>query len=196
MESRDLFAAACFAIVVTMVLLKLRYGPGSRRRKAAFTPAPSPLIRKGRIIVSGLKMAQANAMLADFARLYDLDAATFAVADSGEAVRVSWTRPITTDTALFLVNYLAYPSDDRLPGRQVEVAGVIPVPAEIAPKGVAAGTLAKIFVPEDDTEHDLVHALTADGRAFRISFTRMAWEPVAAAHASGWVSRLAFATEN
>jgi hypothetical protein len=133
-------------------------------------------------------------MLADFAKRYDLDAATFAVSDAGDALQVKWKRPITTDIALYLVNYLHDPEASGTP--KAMVAGVIPVPGEIAPQGVTPGTLAKVFVPEDDTEHDLVHAMTPDGRAFRISFTRMTWEPVGAAGASDWVQHLPFTTES
>ncbi|ANK11902.1 hypothetical protein A9D12_01905 [Erythrobacter neustonensis] len=190
-ESRDLFAAACLVFGIAMVMLKLHYGPGARQRKAV----TSPTIGRGWIVVSGLTAAQVEAILADFAKLYDLPAATFAVKGAGAVVQVSWTRPITTDIALFLVNFLTYPADQTLPDAQPLAVGVIPVPAGIAPDGVAADTLAKIFVPEGDTEHDLVHALVEDGRAFRISFTRMKWQSVTRPQTPAFAARVAFALE-
>ena len=189
MASRDLFVAACFLFVVAMVDLNIQYRSNRSKKD------PAPELRAGHIHVTGWSTAEARRILGDFAKRYDLDAATFAVSDADGGVRVRWTYPITSDVALFLVNYLAYPADLDLSGKPHEAVGVIPVPAGIAPDDVAAGTLAKIYVPEDDTEHDLVHALLADGRAFRISFARMTWQPAGTPRASDRVQRLAFRTE-
>ncbi|MBU7580957.1 MAG: hypothetical protein KAF27_10890 [Porphyrobacter sp.] len=191
MESRDLFAAACLVFVIAVVMLKLGYGPASRRRRKPLAPD----IRNGRVIVTGLSAVQVKASLAEFAKLYDLDAATFTVKAAGDALQVTWTRSISSHIALYLVNYLAYPADDTSGDRRAEAVGVIAVPQGIAPEGLAPGTLTQIFVPVGDTEHDLVHALAADGRAFRISFTRMAWEPIGSPKAPALAGKVAFALE-
>ncbi|GIX19572.1 MAG: hypothetical protein KatS3mg120_1248 [Erythrobacter sp.] len=176
---------------VIVAILAARYRTGASRRAAA----PAPARVRGRIIVSGLSAAQTKTILGDFARLYDLDAQTFAALPTRDAMEVRWTRAITSDIALFLVNYLTYPGDRQVSGAPPQAVGVIAVPADIAHDGVTPGTLAKIFVPEGDTEHDLVHALTAGGRAFRISFTRMKWEPVATPKAPALADKVAFALE-
>jgi len=185
-------AIACFGIAAYLLAMIARQ---SNRRARAAAMASDAELKSGRVITSGWSAAEVRKILKDFAGLYDLDAATFVVTDAGGALQVTWKRPITTSIALYLVNYLAYPGADGLSGRQSEAVGVIPVPADIAPDGVSPGTLAKIFVPEDDTEHDLVHALTADDRAFRISFTRMAWQPITAARAPALAGQVAFRLE-
>ncbi|MFN4239853.1 MAG: hypothetical protein ACK4E5_04335 [Erythrobacter cryptus] len=50
-------------------------------------------------------------------------------------------------------------------------------------------------MPEGDTEFDLVHAFAADGRALRISFTRMKWEPISSPEAPALSGKAAFALE-
>ena len=191
MESKHLFVAACFLFVLGMVILKLRHGPGSRRRKK--TAAPEPDLASGRILVSGWSAAEIRRILADFAKMYDLVSETFRLSAAVEGLQqITWTRPIDSDTAFYLVNYLHYPMNMVLKGRSPEAVAVIAVPVGIAPKGLAPGSLAKIYVPEGDTEHDLVHALTSDGRAFRISFTQLKWEPVDAPRASALVGKTAF----
>ncbi|MCL9998138.1 MAG: hypothetical protein NBV68_02040 [Erythrobacter sp.] len=191
MESKHLFVAACFLFVLGMVILKIRYGPGSGLRKKA--AAPEPDLPSGRILVTGWSAAETRRILADFAKMYDLAPDTVQLAAPAEGPQqITWTRPIDSDTAFYLVNYLHYPMKIALEGRNPEAVGVIAVPAGIAPKGLAPGTLAKIYVPEGDTEHDLVHALTGDGRAYRISFTRLKWEPIDAPRAPALVGKTAF----
>jgi hypothetical protein len=168
-------------------------GRFARPRKAE---PPEPELDRGRILVTGWSAAETKAILADFAKLYKLPPDIFAfAAPAGEPQRIAWKQPMASDTAFYLVNYLHYPMDMALEGRKPEVVAVIAVPSGIAPKDVAPGTLAKVFVPVGDTEHDLVHALTEAGRAFRISFTRLKWEPVADARAPALAAQVAFALE-
>jgi hypothetical protein len=191
MEGPVLIAAAGIMAIVIMTMIKLRYGFTSGRR----TAAPAPPLKSGRIIVTGLGMTQVQTILAEFAGLHDLDAQILATSPAGDATEVRWTRPITSDIALFLVNYLTYPGDQQRSGAQPRAVGVIAVPPDIAPECLAPGTLTKIFVPEGDTEFDLVHAFAADGRAFRISFTRMKWEPISSPKAPALAGKAAFALE-
>lgn len=189
MESKHLFIAACFILVLGMVILKDRV-LGGRQPKAV----PSePDLAGGRILVTGWSAAETGHILADFAKMYDLDSQTFQLsAPAGEPLQITWKRPISSDTALFLVNYLYYPMKMVIEGRNAEAVAVIAVPSDIAPDGLAPGSLAKVYVPDGDSEHDLVHALTSDGRAFRISFTSMTWEPTDAPRAPALVHKTAF----
>ncbi|MDP5102741.1 MAG: hypothetical protein NWP98_02330 [Erythrobacter sp.] len=182
-------AIAAFGLAACLLALIARH---SNRRARAGAGALEADLASGRIVLSGWSAAEARDIIADFAKLYGLGAETFAISGEGPVVQVTWKRPVTANTALYLVNYLTYPANRDLSGRQAVAVGVIPVPASVAPAGVAPGTLAKIFVPESDTEHDLVHALTTGGRTFRISFTRMAWEAIAAARAPSLVEQVAF----
>lgn len=117
---------------VIVAILAARYRTGASRRAAA----PAPARVRGRIIVSGLSAAQTKTILGDFARLYDLDAQTFAALPTRDAMEVRWTRAITSDIALFLVNYLTYPGDRQVSGAPPQAVGVIAVPADIAHDGV------------------------------------------------------------
>ena len=186
-NSAVLLALVVMAAVALIVIQRFA------RQRGAGRGAPASALADGRVIVTGWTVAETRAILDAFAGLYDLDASTFAVSPVGDAAQVTWPRPVATDTALFLVNYLVYPSDPALAGRTAEAVAVIAVPAKIAPEGLAPGTLAKVYVPADDTEHDLVHALTPGGSAYRIGFTDMKWQAVDTPRATPLVAKVAFA---
>lgn len=130
MEGPVLIAAAGIIAIVIMTMIKLRYGSTSGRR----TAAPAPPLKSGRIIVTGLGMTQVQSILAEFAGLYDPDAQSLAASPAGDATEVRWTRPITSDIALFLVNYLIYRGDQQRSGAQPRAVGVIGVPQDIPPR--------------------------------------------------------------
>ncbi len=164
------------------------------RKSAAEIPA-TPDLGSGHILVTGWRESELAQILADFSLMYDADSVFAVAGQQGEALRIVWKRPIATDTALFLVNYLHYPHDFDLTKRQPHAVAMFPVSEGIAPDGVAANTLAKAFVPDNDSEHDVVHALLKYGRAFRISFTDMRWEPITEAKASAMVRGVRFAKD-
>ncbi|MBI1402692.1 MAG: hypothetical protein GC147_05720 [Porphyrobacter sp.] len=182
--------------IILGILLAATMFLAGRFQRRRVSSAPEPDLDRGRILVTGWSAAETKSILADFARLYTLPSDIFALAaPTGEPQRITWNQPIASDIAFYLVNYLHYPMDMALAGRKPEVVAVIAVPSGIAPGKVPAGTLAKVFVPVGDTEHDLVHALSEAGRAFRISFTRLKWEPVADARAPALAGQVAFALE-
>jgi len=189
-NTAELVAVAIVAMVVIFGVQHLAGKLGgmfARRRDV-----PTPDLASGRVIVTGWSAAEARTILKAFAKLYDLDEAIFAVSDAGEALEVRWKRPIASGTAFYLVNYLHYPMEFDLSGRRPEAVAVIAVPEALAPNGIASGTLVKVYVPEGDTEYDLVHALTPNDRAYRISFTRLKWERIDAPRASPLVQQVAF----
>jgi hypothetical protein len=178
------------AVAAAAVAVRVWQGRG-----AAALSATAPDLASGHILVTGWHQAELANILDDFALMYDADSVFALAGEQGEALRIVWKRPIATDTALFLVNYLHYPHDFDLTKRQPHAVAMFPVSEGIAPDGVAANTLAKAFVPDNDPEHDVVHALLKDGRAFRISFTDMRWAPITEAKASAMVRGVRFAKD-
>lgn len=167
-------------------------------RGISFKPATldAPLIATGAIHVTVWHKDELAVILDDFAAKSHADRKAFRVTRlSSGAHRIAWTRPIGSDLALYLVHYLVYPGDMHLQGRAPEAVAVIPVPQGLPTVGAATGSLAKVFVPAGDADQSGVHALLADGRAFRRRYGRADWEPIPSAKASALVRVLPFAIE-
>lgn len=93
--------------------------------------------------------------------------------------KVSFPAGIAPDMFAFLVNYVRYPRDFELRGRQILVVGRVTLAGPFAPPVPdVAGRNAVFYVPTNDTEYDLIFVKTDDGRAFEVSFTDMRWKPV------------------
>jgi hypothetical protein len=76
----------------------------------------------------------------------------------------------------YLVNYVQYPKGFDLTGRQVAVLGRVTLTAAYPiPSSDYAGMRARIYVPADDQEHDLVYVAVGQ-EFFRQQFTYDLWD--------------------
>ena len=92
---------------------------------------------------------------------------------------------------MFLVNYLAYPSELDLTNRSIIVGGkttLSPDFAQIDPQLV--GKKAILYVPENDQDANVVYMQTESGDTLANSFSDMNWTRVNDARLSNEVKKL------
>ncbi|MEO0591879.1 MAG: hypothetical protein AAFZ11_15160 [Pseudomonadota bacterium] len=154
--------------IVVILAFKLR----SKPRHVEMPPD----LDRGRVLVKGLSEAELAKILSEFGELYQLAPRTFTHKCAGEEHReVSWTQPIATGHAQFLVNYLHYPRGFDLERASPCAVGVIPITPGTGPEGVSPGKLVKLYVPSDDTEYDVLYAALENGSTYVIPFTNHKW---------------------
>lgn len=131
--------------------------------------------------VRGWSKTELEKILGDFLRSYQLPVSpTISIkVISSDNFSIAFPRDIEPSTLFFLVNYLAYPRDFDLTHRSIGIlCHVVITPAFGAPNAALIGQQAEIYVPAHDTEYDLVFAQTEAGKAYKIPFTTLIWEPV------------------
>lgn len=130
------------------------------------------------LLVAGWSDAELQTILADFGSMYALPDDTFrTISAGGERFQIDTTGPIGSDVLLYLVNYLHYPKDLNLQGRQLAAVAVLDRSEDIGGPADLAGRRAEIYVPADDSEFDEVF-VRIDSKHFRVSFNRLEWRPV------------------
>lgn len=153
---------------------------------------PDPKSDK-RIVASGWTDDELKKILEDFAKLYELDRsfATRVKSVDSDNVLVSFPNDIPSDVFFFLVNYLNYPERYELSGRQIAVAGKVTLtPTFDLPEPSLAGKAAKVYVPADDQDFDLVYVVLPSGERYEVSFTDHRWKRVEEARMSRAVREL------
>ncbi len=155
--------------------------------------AAQPDLEKGRLLVSGWSFSELQRVLTDFESLYELNPSSIALRrDDGEWLEVSWPNAISSDHALFLVNYIHYPMDFELNGRSICAVGVWDLTEGAGPEDIPIGTPVKYYVPTDNTAYDEVFAMLEDRRSFQIPFTNFKWRPIDNPRASARVISVPF----
>lgn len=164
-----LLAATVF--VVSKSLLR-------RRSAAPLSRDESILLGRERIccLSQGWSQPEIDKILADFTALYADDGVKLKSSRlTGNVFRIDFPEGIESRHAEFLVNYLDYPADLDLQGRDIRnVAAVVLGPEFGIPSGLA-GCKAVIYVPANDEEYDLVYGRLENGEAFRVSFGDNRW---------------------
>ncbi len=92
---------------------------------------------------------------------------------------LTFPEDIHPDEFVSLINYLAYPSDFDLAGRSTMVAGKTTLNSDFdgLPK-TFAGEKALLYLPEMDTDHDIVYLRTDSGRTLAKSLKEGVWRRV------------------
>jgi hypothetical protein len=165
--------------VVLLVFVYLRFFTNEEPTAAqgeGFTDTPLPDGRI-RLVVSGLTEAELMKILGHFRGLYDVEVD---VAPASEDLfRTAFPQGISPKILAFLVNFLTYP-DEECEVRSHDVRALVRLslcPECGIPDAKLQGRMASLYVPEADTEFDLVHLRLDSGEAFRIPFTDMRWHP-------------------
>ena len=141
-----------------------------------FTDNPLPDERI-HLLVSGLSEAELMKILGHFRGLYDVEVDIAPVSDG--IFRAAFPQGISPKILAFLVNFLVYP-DEECEVRSHDVGALVRLslcPECGIPDAGLQGHMASLYVPEADTEFDLVHLRLDSGEAFRIPFTDMRWHP-------------------
>jgi hypothetical protein len=147
------------------------------RMTASFVPNPA---NDTLVSGSGWDQSELDRILGDFSQQYGLPANSFKI-ERGDSrkFRISFPHDIEPKLLLFLVNYLEYPNGFDLKSHSIAaVAHVVLTAAFGVSDPTLIGNRARIYVPSNDVDHDLVYAQVQRGRSFRISFTDMIWQEV------------------
>jgi hypothetical protein len=140
-----------------------------------------------RIAVKGWNRSELDQIISDFADLYGLSASSdFRIEQiDRNYFNITFPNDVPADRFYFLVNYIQYPSDFDLEGRDIHAAGHATLNRSFnLPDVDLLGKAATFYVPIDDSDYDLVYGQLTSGRAYEISFTNLTWKPVSNARKS------------
>lgn len=167
------------AIAVLLLFLGLRFFTGQEATPAqgegfSDTPLPDSRIR---LLVGGPSEAELMKILGHFRALYDVEV-DIAPLDGG-VFRAAFPEGISPKILAFLINFLVYPDEEcDMHGHEALVLVRLSLCPECGiPDARLHGRMASLYVPDNDSEFDLVHLRLDSGEAFRIPFTDMRWHP-------------------
>jgi hypothetical protein len=109
---------------------------------------------------------------------------------SSDGFRITFPNDIAPDSLSFLVNYLRYPEDLDLATHDVAVLGRVTLTPQFPlPRQDYIGQKARIYVPSNDQQYDLVYVAVGSDY-FEQSFTKLRWKPVQDSRVPDGVARL------
>jgi hypothetical protein len=183
-----LYQLARVAVVALFGLAAGCAPPGSRDPSVTSMAVPDDQVL---ILAKGWDKAEIDRILSDFETKYDLRAAALQSEDATGAFRIRLRQPMGADQLLFLINYIHYPEGFDLEGKTVAAAARVRLSDAF---GITTSPLldkiATFYIPSNDREYDEVYAEVDSGSYYRLSFTDLAWEPVADARQSRTVISL------
>jgi hypothetical protein len=175
-----IFSAVGIAVVGVLALGPqfLRYR-ASAAKELAYAPNPA---NDAEIICAGWNAAELGKILEAFTRTYagrlGASAPFRTERLSATEYRISFPNDIPPTLLSFLVNYLQYPKGlDSATHQVAVVAHVTLTPAFPIPRQGYVGQKARIYVPANDRDYDLVYFAVGPDY-FKQSFTDMAWKSV------------------
>lgn len=174
MDTRVVTLGAVVVIAAVALLAMLLRTRNAGAGELEFTPNPA---NDTVVICKGRSEAELTKIFADFTRVYAARLAIsepFRVERRGDILRISFPGDIQPTLLSFLVNYPRYPKDMDLANREVAVLGLVTLTAAFPlPRNDYVGKKARLYVPSDDRDYDLVY-VAVDWEDFRQSFTNMA----------------------
>lgn len=126
------------------------------------------------IRVRGWAGHELRTIFADFAAMYDIEEPRV-VEGPGRIFSIDWPDGLDEAHVLFAVNYLHYPRDFDLDSRSILGAARVR-PGNLT--GIADDQSALVFVPENDTHFDRVHAVDDAGQAYLGDFGSTSFVPI------------------
>jgi len=159
------------------------------RMTASFVADPN---NKTSVKVVGWNQQEVSRIASDFTDLYQLPVGTLRIESSGgNKFQILFPLDIPPKLLLFLVNYIQYPNGLSLDGRSIGVSAHVELtPAFGVPDPALVGRSAIIYVPSDDTDHDLVYVQIEHGSTYRVSFQNLIWESETAARMPASIGHL------
>lgn len=182
-----LLAALAVAAGLLFLLVRLFGNPeATAPQGSGFTDVPLP-DRRIRLLVSGLSNDELMKILGHFRGLYDVEVDIGHLA--GPVFQAAFPQGISPTVLAFLVNFLCYPDEEcgPVPANAAVLARLSLCPECGIPDARLQGKFASLYVPEGDTEFDLVHLRLDSGEAFRVPFTDLRWHPTGQAR---WPAKL------
>ena len=176
------------AAVLALFGLAAGCAPGSNCPSVTSMAVPDDQVF---ILAKGWDKAELDRILSDFETKYDLRAAALQSEDATGAFRIRLRQPMGANQLIFLINYIHYPEGFDLEGRTVAAVARVRLSDAF---GITTPPLldkiATFYIPSNDREYDEVYAQVDSGSYYRLSFTHLAWEPVADARQSRTVISL------
>jgi hypothetical protein len=159
--------------------------------RTAFAPNPA---NDTEILCTGWDEGELEKILRGFTRAYKDQLGPSWVfrteALSSDGFRVTFPSDIAPDSLSFLVNYLQYPEDLDFATHDAAVLGRVTLTQQFPlPRQEFVGKKARIYVPSNDREYDLV-SVAVGSDYFERSFTKLEWKPVLAGRIPDGVARL------
>ncbi len=181
-----LLALAVAAALLFVIVRLFGNSEATPARGPGFSGTPLP-DRRIRLLVSGLSEAELMKILGHFRGLYDVEVDVGHLA--GPVFQAAFPQGISPTVLAYLVNFLCYPDEEcgPVPGNAGVLARLSLCPECGIPDAGLQGSFASLYVPEPDSEFDLVHLRLDNGETFRIPFTDMRWHPTPAAR---WPAKL------
>ena len=151
-------------------------------------PEPKPHVRatfvpdrandKG-IVVRGWTEDELRKLVADFCHMYEVPP-IFDIVHEADALRLRFPGDIDPDLFLFVVNYIHYPKDFDLAGRNISAMATTTLSAAFdLPDEALVGRRATIYVPIGDKDYDVVYLRPDSGAVWAHSFSTRGWKRVA-----------------
>jgi hypothetical protein len=140
-----------------------------------------------RIAVKGWSRSELDKIISDYADLYELSASNdFRIEQiDRNYFNIVFPNDVPADRFYFLVNFIQYPTNFGLEGRDIHAVGYATLNRSFGlPDQDLLGKAATFYVPVDDSEYDLVYGQLTSGQAYEISFTNLKWKPVSSARKS------------
>jgi len=154
----------------------------------AFVPDPES---DKRVVVRGWTNDELHNILKAFAKMYELPESFVTQEHTGDSVLLSFPNDIPSHLLFFLVNYLVYPHSYDLESRDIVVVGKATLTEAFNPPDSSlVGQEARIYVPDQDSDFDLVYLTVASGQSYEISFTNLRWKRVQEARMPSQVREL------
>jgi len=195
MPSMILFVAIGMGILALIAVVRLARSSSKvlaqdRAMASAFVANPT---NDTKVSVRGWNQSELRQILSDFRGPYDLPMrGDWSVTNTPHGdLMIAFPSDIQPKLLLFLVNYIQYPKNFDLTHRSIGVLCRVTLTSAFGiPDTTLIGKRAMIYVPANDTEHDLVYAKVESGSAFRVPFTTLIWEAVSDARMPSSVNGL------
>jgi hypothetical protein len=147
--------------------------------EGATGPLLGDLFSDKALVVDGWSSEELEKILADFASKYKENVGTFrhVIFAKGATKRVSLPDDLAPDLLSYLVNYVHYPDNLELEGRNPVAIGIATVTRDFGAPPSEIGKKAYFYVPSKDKDFDVVY-IKVGPHVYEQSFTSMEWKPM------------------
>ncbi|PTQ99874.1 hypothetical protein C8P68_102704 [Mucilaginibacter yixingensis] len=170
------FIPLILILATSFIIYMIRFSKGSKNSTSLITPPvkPSgPVVNDKLIIIQGENIAKARLAAKKFSEAYKLkdDGIKLRLTDLGDKKQVvTFPFDISFDAFCFAINFLKYPTD-ILWAAQITAWGTTRIgDSWITPE--IAGEKAMFYLPENDTEYDMVLMTSSQNVLYKLGFSK------------------------
>jgi len=175
--------------------------PASRDSERVRRPQPARPVAKAKaglehkhqasVAVRGWSEEELQRILDDFSDSYELSDGWVELEPRADGIStLTFPIEIAPQTLCFLVNYLNYPKGLDLAERSIGVVAHATLSQAFnPPDATLVGKTARIYVPSNDTDYDVV-CVHCETKVYVVSFANFVWRPIADTREPATVSGL------